>query len=570
MAGQDLGAAEPLRAAPAAASDRCRAAGPGRHPRPAAERGRQRRRAAAGAPGGLGARRCDDGSPSCWTASRCPRRYAERRPHELSGGQRQRVALARALALRPDLLIADEPTSALDVSVQAAVLAEFARLRDGAGLRLRVHQPRPRRRRQRERSGAGAADGRAVESGPTARVLGPPEAPVHAGAAGRRACPGPDRAARPPLTGPESIAVERCAGAVSTCPGRCTGSPLDAVLSVVARCCPLGSRSGALSARGSGCPVCPDPGHRCQPRSPLDSSSVPTLSGAVSRQECCVGPGVRLMVRGIYLAADLEPTLAKQLSAHLTLLPLETAVDGVTALQYWGIDVGSSQPYRFVTTAVYQSRRAGVRVRRARQLPEVRDSAVAPVPALVAARTELGLLDLVVAGDWLIRAELASLDEVRQALADASGRHCRRARRAGELVRKGSESPRETRLRLLIVLCGLPEPECNIDLGDEWFFIGRVDLYLRAWNIGVEYEGETTLRQAQDTPPALRATGGSRGAGDPGVEGAPPPAAGSRRAGSMPHWSRAATTARRRSSGPSGAPRSNRAAEDASKGDPEC
>jgi hypothetical protein len=192
-------------------------------------------------------------------------------------------------------------------------------------------------------------------------------------------------------------------------------------------------------------------------------------------------------------ASTSRPTpipLAHLLSAYLTVLPSETAVDSVTALQVWGIQVGRASPYRFVTTAAYQSKRSTVRVRRVAELPDRRGAVVAPVPALVAARTELGLIDLVVAGDWLVRAKRATLAEVRDGLDGATARHCRRARRAGSLVRARVESPQESRLRLVMVLAGLPEPACNVELGDEWFFIGRVDLYLREWNVAVEYEGD--------------------------------------------------------------------------------
>ena len=203
------------------------------------------------------------------------------------------------------------------------------------------------------------------------------------------------------------------------------------------------------------------------------------------------GPGVQRISRGLYLGSAVEPDARAVLGAYLRVLPQGcTAVDGISALQLWGVGIGSEKPYRFVTTASHHSVRENIRIRRTTELPPTTSFVVDPIPALVAARRELGLVGLVVAGDWLIRIGKAEYAEVHDALADTVGAHSRVARRAAELVRKGSESPRESRLRLLLVLAGLPEPECNVEIWDEFGFLARVDLYLREWRVAGEYEGD--------------------------------------------------------------------------------
>ena len=50
----------------------------------------------------------------------------------------------------------------------------------------------------------------------------------------------------------------------------------------------------------------------------------------------------------------------------------------------------------------------------------------------------------------------------------------------------------ETRLRMLLVLNGLPRPEAQATLRDEAdSFLGRLDLYYRAHLLGLEYDGES-------------------------------------------------------------------------------
>jgi Protein of unknown function (DUF559) len=68
-------------------------------------------------------------------------------------------------------------------------------------------------------------------------------------------------------------------------------------------------------------------------------------------------------------------------------------------------------------------------------------------------------------------------------------RGIRRLGAALELADGGAESPRETRVRLLLVGAGLPRPETQIEFPGLHRRCIRVDMGWREWKVAVEYDG---------------------------------------------------------------------------------
>lgn len=200
---------------------------------------------------------------------------------------------------------------------------------------------------------------------------------------------------------------------------------------------------------------------------------------------------VRREHHGVYVESFLEPDLDLSVAAARLVLPEDVLLDGVSALHALAVEVGEPRPLRFVTTHPHQVRRPGVRVRRVAALPPTTDGrVVAPAHAFLTAAADLDLVELVAAGDWLVRWGATSWAELVGITSLARGRHVRLARRAASLVRDRVDSPQETRLRLCLVLAGLPEPDVNPVIEVDGRRVGRVDLLLRRWRVALEYEGD--------------------------------------------------------------------------------
>jgi Protein of unknown function (DUF559) len=202
------------------------------------------------------------------------------------------------------------------------------------------------------------------------------------------------------------------------------------------------------------------------------------------------GPYVHRVFSGVYMAADSELTERSLVAAALAVLPPDSRVAGVTALRLFGVGLGPAAPLQFVTTHPHQVRRPSIHVMRVETLPPTRGITVVPEHAFVTAARQLDLVDLVAAGDWLVRLRLGTPCSLLSYAEAFTGRHRLLVRRAARLVRARVDSPRETRLRICLVLAGIPEPECNLTLGTNDFPIGRVDLVYLEFKVIIEYEGD--------------------------------------------------------------------------------
>jgi peptide/nickel transport system ATP-binding protein len=106
-----------------------------------------------------------------------PEAYLSQHPHELSGGERQRVSIARALVLEPKFIVADEPVSMLDVSVRASILNLLRRLVDDLDMgALYISHDLSLIRQMCDRTTVMYL-GKAVERGPTERLIKSPKHP---------------------------------------------------------------------------------------------------------------------------------------------------------------------------------------------------------------------------------------------------------------------------------------------------------------------------------------------------------------------------------------------------------
>lgn len=204
------------------------------------------------------------------------------------------------------------------------------------------------------------------------------------------------------------------------------------------------------------------------------------------------GPGYRRLFTNVYVDARAVVDLELRTRAALTLAPggavasRHTAAALIGGVAPWSAEVQLTLPAGRLRVAGIDARRGVLTATaRWRGIP-----VTCGEDTFTGMATDLGLVELVVLGDSLVKAGRCSPEALRPAAGRVTGRGAATIRRAASLVRAGVDSPMESRLRLLLVLAGLPEPVVNhVEYDESGRWSRRFDLSYPEHRLAIEYDG---------------------------------------------------------------------------------
>lgn len=216
------------------------------------------------------------------------------------------------------------------------------------------------------------------------------------------------------------------------------------------------------------------------------------------------GSKYRRTFYGVYVEARVPDHPAVRSQAALLLHPPTAFASHFSAGRIYRLPMPGN-PFEHVTVARAADRteRDGIRCHvdtpgpGAVQVKEgVRVSS--PVRMFLEIASFLSLVDLVVVGDAMVRLGLVTATELRTACDASTDRNARAARRAASWVRARVDSAMESRLRMLIVLAGLPEPRVNHEVrGDYGNLLMRFDLSYPDIKLIIEYDGRQHAQRSK-------------------------------------------------------------------------
>ena len=215
----------------------------------------------------------------------------------------------------------------------------------------------------------------------------------------------------------------------------------------------------------------------------------------------------RQLFRNVWIAAHLPLDRATWLAAARLVLPVDAVLCGLSAVDSYGVDVRSLDDT--TVHAAFEGqvprKRRGLLLRQLALRPEEvlkRGGWLVTTPLRTAfdCARWLPLVEAVVVIDALAHAGFFEPGELLAfAAAHPGWRWVTRVAKAATLADSRSESPMESRLRLLLVRAGLGglHPQLNVFARDG-SFVGRLDLAFEAQRVAVEYDGAWHWGQRRD------------------------------------------------------------------------